>query len=121
MSSTRGRLVSFAWEIQMSHHSIASRAGGAASGLAAAILLANPPARQRASIQFLVNNRQIRIERARITFSLLFMKLLFGIWLWWVRVLSGSGLDELRSFIERNPRHEPRDPGFSQVSSVPFR
>src|SRR5438093_9022155 len=28
MSRTRGRLVSFAWEIQMSHHSMASRAGG---------------------------------------------------------------------------------------------
>src|SRR6185503_7095560 len=30
---TRGRLVSFAWEIQMSHHSMASRAGGAAAAI----------------------------------------------------------------------------------------
>src|SRR5213595_3891355 len=51
MSRTRGRLLSFACEIQMSHHSMASRAGGAASGLATATLLANPAARQSALIK----------------------------------------------------------------------
>src|SRR6266404_5829328 len=51
MSRTRGRLLSFACEIQMSHHSMASRAGGAASGLASATLLANPAAKQSAVIK----------------------------------------------------------------------
>src|SRR5262249_32125878 len=100
ISRTRGRFVSFAWEIQMSHHSMASRAGGAGVSFSAA-WLANPAASQSANPTVFAKNRQKRVTRIVITLSLLFITRL-GIWLSRVRVLftSRCALDELRGFIQ---------------------
>src|SRR5436190_4848311 len=61
MSRTRGRLVSFAWEIQMSHHSMASRAGGAP----AAIERGN--SKERITVEIAVSNNRRALDGVTIT------------------------------------------------------
>src|SRR6266702_2912198 len=61
MSRTRGRFVSFAWEIQMSHHSMASRAGGAP----AAIERGNT--KERITVEIAVSNNRRAFVGVTIT------------------------------------------------------
>src|SRR5262245_40740909 len=97
MSRTRGRFVSFACEIQTSHHSMASQAGGViAFGSAAARLPANPEARERSISRLFIKNWVLRLGR----------------------ILIGRRcvLYEFDGFIKRNARDDPGHPRVAQIS-----
>src|SRR5690348_2814342 len=58
---TRGRFVSLAWEIQMSHHSMASRAGGAA------VAIEGGNAMERITVEIAVSNNRRALVGMTIT------------------------------------------------------
>src|SRR5437868_5856360 len=60
-SRTRGKFVSFAWEIQMWHHSMDSREGGVVLGSAEAELIATPAVSKRGISRFIRTNRLVQI------------------------------------------------------------